>query len=621
MQSMKIPQIEPYIGEEEYKELKSCFDTKWVTEGPKTKDFEAKLLDLIGAKYGVFAPNGTLALYLALVALGIGGGDEVIVPDFTFIASATSVVMTGAKPVFVDVNPRNFQIDITLAHKLINKHTKAIMPVHMYGTMCNMEPIVKFAKKYDLKLIEDAAQAIGVKHDGRHAGTFGDAGCFSFFADKTITTGEGGFVVTDSQEVYDNLLYLRNQGRRDRGIFIHPKIGYNFRITDFHSALGLAQLRKLPKIIQRKREILDEYKTHLSRISEISIFAPDTDYDWIPFRVGLLAENAFDLMQFMERRGISTRSFFYPLHKQPAFLKLGQHRDEDFPNSIYGYEHGVCLPTYPTLKTKEIVYICDAISDFYLERRSLFYKYYDRIYENKDYRSETNYIFNVASSVGLGYEKILEIGSGTGNHTRQILKNIKVKKIVAVDVDRNMVNKIKEKLSDDKRLEIVHGDVSLVKSSQFDLAIAMFNVVTYISDFSEIEKFFMSVFSLLKLGGVLIFDAWNGIAAIKDPPKNKRETMTLRGDRELELELNPHLDLLNQHVILKYSLTQKRGGVSELTGTFNIDQYLWTPLQLRSIYKKVGFEEIGIYSLNDMEKTASDDDWKVLYVLRKPSKS
>lgn len=368
---MKVPQLKPWIGNEEYKAIKSCFDANWITEGPKSQEFSEKLLELIGAKYGVFAPNGTLALYLGLRALGIGPGDEVLVPDSTFIASANAVEMVGAKPVFVDVNRYNFQIDLSGVGKLVNEKTKAIMPVHIYGTCCNMQPIIDFAKKHKLAVIEDAAQAIGIKQRRKHAGTFGEVGCFSFFADKTITTGEGGYVVTDNEGIYDELLYLRNQGRKNRGSFVHPRIGYNFRMTDIQNAVGLVQLAKLEEIKTRKAENLKLYTSLLEKLPEVTFFEPEKDTDFIPFRVCILVERAEELMEFMKTRDIETRTFFYPLHRQPCFEffkksapKSHPYEDSTFPNSVYGYEHGVCLPVFPALTKAQIKYVCDSISEF-----------------------------------------------------------------------------------------------------------------------------------------------------------------------------------------------------------------------------------------------------------------
>lgn len=367
---MQVPQFLPYIGNDEYKAISHCFEINWITEGPKSKEFSERLLDLTGAKYGVFAPNGTLALYLALKAAGIGQGDQVIVPDFTFIGTANAVEMAGAIPVFAEVNRKNFQIDAALAEKLITGKTKAIMPVHIYGTAADMDGILSLAKRHKLIVIEDAAQAIGVCYKGRHAGTFGNAGCFSFFADKTITTGEGGYIVTDDEAIYNNLLLLRNQGRKDRGTFIHPEIGYNFRMTDIQCAMGLIQLSKLEKIAGMKKEIFSHYENLLSPVEEIIFFTPEKKADFIPFRVGILCREAHELMEYMKQKGIEPRTFFYPLHRQPCYAKhpgFEKERagDDSFPNAVFGYENGICLPTFPSLSGEQIKYVCNTIKSFY----------------------------------------------------------------------------------------------------------------------------------------------------------------------------------------------------------------------------------------------------------------
>tara|TARA_R110000823_G_scaffold192591_1_gene324154 strand:- start:903 stop:1985 length:1083 start_codon:yes stop_codon:yes gene_type:complete len=357
---MKVKQFQPYIGEEEYKAIKECFDNNWITEGPKAKEFNDRLCDLIGCKYGVFANNGTLSLYLGLSAMGIKPGDEVIVPDFTFIASANAVKMIGANPVFADINKKTLHIDISECERLVNEKTKAIMPVHIYGMSSNMDEIMAFAKRHNLKVIEDAAQAIGVKWNGKHCGTFGDVGSFSFFADKTITTGEGGFVCTDDEEIYKKLLYLRNQGRIERGTFVHPEIGYNFRITDIQAAMGIVQIDKLDKIKERKQNILSTYKDFLSDVKGLTIVGPPAASSHIPFRVAMIFDKPSEsISEHLGSHGIETRTFFYPLHKQPCY-DTGAH----LKNSTYLYEHGLCMPSYPDLKTEEIKYVCDKIRDF-----------------------------------------------------------------------------------------------------------------------------------------------------------------------------------------------------------------------------------------------------------------
>ena len=361
---MKVNQFEPFIGEEEYKAIKECFDNNWITEGPKTKELSQKLLSFMDAKYGVFAPNGTLALYLGLRALEIGRGDEVIVPNFTFIASANSIEMCGAKPVFADISLKDLHLDLDHCEKLVTEKTKAIMVVHIFGTCANMDDIINFAKKYNLKVIEDAAQGIGVKWQDKHSGTFGDVGCFSFFADKTITMGEGGFVVTNNKKTYEKLLHLRNQGRLNRGSFIHPQIGYNFRITDIQSAVCLAQFKKLDQIIGKKLNLLSLYESRLKDVKEISILKATTGSNHVPFRVVIMSQFMIDgLVDCFKQKNIEVRNVFYPLHLQPCFDE--KYNDKDYKNSIHAYKHYLCLPSYPTLSEEKVDYVCDVIKQYY----------------------------------------------------------------------------------------------------------------------------------------------------------------------------------------------------------------------------------------------------------------
>lgn len=363
---MKIPQVKPWLDEAEVAALAEVTRSGWITEGPKTAEFGRRLNELIGVQYGVFAPNGTLALYLGLVALGIGTGDEVIVPDITFAASAFAVIMAGAIPVFVDVDLDTYQMTAELTEPALTPQTRAIMPVHLYGQSPNMSELIDLAGRRDLLVIEDAAEAIGVKFCGKHAGSFGDAGCFSFFADKTITTGEGGYVVCRDREVYEQLQYLRNQGRQSSGAFIHPSIGYNFRITDWQAAVGLVQMDKLPQIIRRKRIILEWYHEELKDVDEVSLLKIEPGSDFIPFRVVVFVDRLYDLMASLKAAGVQTRNFFYPLHRQPKMTQSG-----DFPAADYGWEHGLCLPVYPELRKEEVAYVCKRIKEFYVPARIL----------------------------------------------------------------------------------------------------------------------------------------------------------------------------------------------------------------------------------------------------------
>ena len=359
-----IPQVQPWLTQAEHEAVARVFVAQLDYRGPECKAFSERLNTLIGSSYGVFAPNGTLALALGLMALDIAPGDEVLVPDITFIGSATAVLLAGAIPVFVDVEPDTYQIDVGHAERLINERTRAIMPVHLFGGACDMDAVMALAKKRGLRVIEDAAQAIGVRYRGRHVGSFGDIGCFSFYADKTLTMGEGGYVACQDPAVYDRLRHLRNQGRLDAGSYVHPEIGFNFRITDLQAAIGLTQLDRLDEIIARKATLHAEYCRRLGAIDGVRILNVGHASVSVPFRFMLFAERAESLRLHLQQANIQTRAFFCPLHRQPCFARPGKSPtgmscldDASYPNSMYGYEHGISLPIYPTLEIAQVNYI------------------------------------------------------------------------------------------------------------------------------------------------------------------------------------------------------------------------------------------------------------------------
>lgn len=359
-----IAQVQPWLGTEEEAAVAAVLRSGWLTEGPLTRAFGDRLNALTGAPYGVFAPNGTLALTLGLLALGVGAGDEVLVPDITFAGSATAVVLAGATPVFVDVQDESFQFDAEAARRRMTPRTRAVMPVHLYGSPCDMHAVCQFAAEHGLRVIEDAAQGIAVHFDGRHVGTIGDIGCFSFFADKTITTGEGGYVTCRDPAIYERLRLLRNQGRLDRGSFVHPAIGFNFRITDLQAAIGLAQLDRLAGIVARKREIHARYVDRLRYVPQLRFLARHALGTHVPFRVVLLAERAHALMAWLDEHRVQSRSFFHPLHSQPCFAGLPDSRGA-YPVSDRGYAEGLCLPVHPMLADEDIDHVCSAIKAFY----------------------------------------------------------------------------------------------------------------------------------------------------------------------------------------------------------------------------------------------------------------
>jgi perosamine synthetase len=361
-----IPQFRSYVDLSDYEYLRRVFEERYIAEGRFAQEFQSQLLQIIGAPHGCLVSNGTLALYLALKGLGIGPGDEVIVQNITFIASANAVHMTGATPRFADIKGFN-DLTLDLERLEVTSRTKALMACHLFGTACsNIEEIRSYCADNGLVLIEDAAQALGIKNAHAHCGTFGAAGTFSFYADKTITTAEGGLVVTGDKEVYERMVYLRNQGRKSSGTFIHPEIGYNFRLNNILACLGLSQLSKLEHITARKQEIDALYRSYLSDAVEYLVIR--SDFAYIPFRVVVFVPHANAVMDYMKERGIEPRSMFYPLHRQPCYAALG-YDDEGFEHSLACFKRGICLPTWVGLTEEQVRYVSETLKEALVKTR------------------------------------------------------------------------------------------------------------------------------------------------------------------------------------------------------------------------------------------------------------
>jgi len=340
--------------------LAQVFERNYIAEGPCATQFREQLLQLTGSPHGVLASNGTLALYLALKGLGIGPGDEVLVQDITFIASANAVEMVGATPRFVDV-PAFDDLTLDLDRIALTPRTRGIVVAHLFGTACsNIEALQGFCAERGLRLIEDAAQALAITDGVRHCGTFGDAGTFSFYADKTITTAEGGFVITPHEELHDRMVLLRNQGRRSSGTFVHEAIGYNLRMTDLQCALGLSQLAKLDTIVREKQKLYALYRERLG--DRVTFSRIRDDFSHIPFRVVVFVEHAERTMELMKARGVEARAIFHPLHRQPCYAHLGG-ADRDFPHAVECADRGICLPTWVGLSVEQVDHVCASLLD------------------------------------------------------------------------------------------------------------------------------------------------------------------------------------------------------------------------------------------------------------------
>jgi perosamine synthetase len=364
-----ITQIEPWIDNDELIQLKRIIDSTFVVEHDLTKEFEQMICDLTGAKFAITMTNGTMALFCCIKALGIKPGDEVIIPNMTFIASANAVLMAGAVPVFCDICEDTFCINIESAKKCISSKTKAIMPVHLYGQSADMTLISQFADDHNLYIIEDAAQGVGVKYNNNHVGTLGDCGILSFYGNKTITCGEGGVILTNNEKLRNDCYKLKNHGRLTKGTFIHEEIGYNFCFTEMQAAIGISQLNKLSRIINKKNKIYARYLRHLSILSDHLSFPRTSPLcDPVYWFTSILTERKNELKEFMSMNNIQTRDFFYPMHLQPCYKNIIHSKGHDgnsFCVSKKIYNEGLSLPSSYNLSIKDQDYVIHHILKFF----------------------------------------------------------------------------------------------------------------------------------------------------------------------------------------------------------------------------------------------------------------
>lgn len=360
-----IPVNTPLLGKEELENVTDCLRSGWISSrGSYIGSFEAKFAKFCGVKYGVSTTSGTTALHLALLSLGIGRGDEVILPTFTMIATAYAILYAGARPVFVDSEPRTWNIDPLKIEECITPKTKAIMIVHIYGHPADTDPILKLAKRYKLSVIEDAAEAHGAEYKGRRCGSLGDIACFSFYANKIITTGEGGMVVTDSQRLAERASLLKDLAHSSKKRFLHTHIGYNYRMTNMQAALGLAQLGKINYFIKKKRKMAALYNKNLRGIAGIRLPREALWAKNVYWMYSVLIEDDFgvkrdELMDRLRREGVETRSFFVPMHRQPVFKKLlPVSKNKRYPVAEYISDRGLYLPSGLALREDDILKVC-----------------------------------------------------------------------------------------------------------------------------------------------------------------------------------------------------------------------------------------------------------------------
>ncbi len=347
-----IPVNEPLLNGNEKKYLCECIDTGWISsEGPFVKQFEEKISETVGRRFGIAVANGTAALEVAMQAIGIGENDEVIMPTFTIISCAMAVTKLGAKPVLIDSDVNTWNMNVNEIEAKITARTKAIMVVHLYGLPVEMDKVLELAGKYNLKVVEDAAEMHGQVYRGKPCGSFGDISTFSFYPNKHITTGEGGMVVTDNEELAERCRMLRNLCFRKDIRYVHDEISDNYRFTNLQAAVGLAQLERLDEFVERKRVMGKLYTEMLSDVKGIRLPVAETDYArniyWV---YGILLDEDIrvtnrEITKLLAAEGVGTRTFFWCMHKQPVFQKNEMFSGEKHETAEYLARKGFYIPS------------------------------------------------------------------------------------------------------------------------------------------------------------------------------------------------------------------------------------------------------------------------------------
>lgn len=364
---MKNIQIaKPYIDNDDIDGVVKVLKSGQLALGPKLREFEENFAKYVGARYACAVSSGTAALHLGVKALNLKSDDEVITSPFSFVASSNVLLYEGVKPVFVDIEQVTFNIDPSKIEKKITKETKAILPVHIFGQSADMDPILKLAKKYNLKVLEDACESLGSTYKGKMTGTMGDIGTYAFYPNKQMTTGEGGMIVTNSKDIYDLCDSLRNQGRgKSKEWLLHERLGFNYRMDEMSATLGITQLKKLDWMIEEKRRIVSWYNNLLKDIEgvETPVIGENRTHSYFVYVVRIKNDERDKLMKKLAALGIQTKPYLPVIHLQPFMRKLFGYKLGDFPISEQVVKESLALPLYVGLAKVDVEYIVAKIEE------------------------------------------------------------------------------------------------------------------------------------------------------------------------------------------------------------------------------------------------------------------
>jgi perosamine synthetase len=363
MKPFKIPLSRPDITQKDIDSVVEVLRTPNLSLGPKLSEFERKIAEFTGTQYAVAVSSGTSGLHLCVRALGIREGDEVITTPFSFVASANVMLYERAKPVFVDIDPETLNIDASLVEEKIGDATRALLPVHVFGYPCDMDLLVQIAARHNLKIIEDACEAIGAEYNGKRIGKFGDCGVFAFYPNKQMTTGEGGVIVTDNRKIAQACRIMRNQGRESRWLE-HPYLGFNYRISDINCALGIAQLERIHEMLECRERVARMYHERLKGLNSLKVLgsSPYVKRSWFVYVVILgtqfTREDRNGIISALADKGIETNDYFSPIHLQSFYREMFGYKRGDFPVTESISDRTIALPFYNHLGETEINFVC-----------------------------------------------------------------------------------------------------------------------------------------------------------------------------------------------------------------------------------------------------------------------
>ncbi|MBL0389251.1 DegT/DnrJ/EryC1/StrS family aminotransferase [Tumebacillus sp. ITR2] len=360
-----IPLSGPDIGEREKELVLEVLQSGHLGLGPKAVEFERMMAAYAGTKYAISCNSGTSGLHMLVRAMGISDGDEVITTPFSFVASSNCVLFERAKPVFVDIDEATYNMDVSQIEAKITERTKAILPVHVFGQPANMTEIRRIADKYNLRIIEDSCEAIGAKWKGKSAGSLGDAGVFAFYPNKQLTTGEGGIVVTDDEELANLCFSLRNQGRGENGLWLdHVRLGYNYRMDELSAALGVAQMERVDEILSRRAKVADLYFEKLREVPGIILpqSVADADVSWFVYVIRFAEHlNRDEIMVSLSKEGIGCRPYFTPIHLQPFYKEQFGFQEGDFPVTEHVAKGTLAIPFFTNMTEAQVDGVVEAL--------------------------------------------------------------------------------------------------------------------------------------------------------------------------------------------------------------------------------------------------------------------